>query len=307
MTALISDAAFRASVIGASEVGALFGKSPWLTEFELWHRKAGSIGTPEFATDERQQAGVRMEAAIIDWACDKWGYVKLVTPERVQDGRLGGHPDQLAECPERGRVVLEIKTVDRLSFREWGDEPPLHYQLQALTYAGLLGCDWADLIVLIGGNQLERFQIAARPRLYAEIKARAEAFWASIAENRPPLPDFSRDCETIAALCCDLSQAEIDLSGDNQLVAACAEYLEAQSAEKEAAARKSAALAEIMFKLSSAAEAGGAPAKRVIAALPGFRVTATLVEAVPDRPARPGEIIKGRRAYRRFSVKESEE
>jgi predicted phage-related endonuclease len=44
----LSDAAFRASVVGASEVAALFDASPWLTKFELWHRKAGNIAVPDF-------------------------------------------------------------------------------------------------------------------------------------------------------------------------------------------------------------------------------------------------------------------
>lgn len=300
-----SDEAFRASVIGASEVAALFGKSPWLTEFELWHRKNGTIDTPEFATDERQQAGVRMESAIIDWACDKWGYVKADTPVRVQDGRLGGHPDQLADCPERGRGVLEVKTVDRLMFRDWGEEPPLHYQLQAVTYAGLTGAAWADLIVLVGGNQLERFRLEARPKLYAEIKSRAEAFWQSIEEGRAPLPDFTRDKDSIAAICRDLSIEEIDLAADNLAPAACAEYLAAHAALKEAEARKEAAQAEIMFKLAQAATDGELPpVKRVVATMPGFRATATLIEAVPDRAAKEGEIIKGRKAYRRLTIKQ---
>lgn len=298
-----SDAEFRASVIGASEVAALFDKSPWLTEFELWHRKKGIIDTPEFATDERQQAGVRMEAAIVDWACDKWGYTKTKTPQRVQIGHLGGHPDQIAHCPERGPGVLEVKTVDRLMFRDWGDEPPLHYQLQAVTYAGLTGLKWADLIVLVGGNQLERFQIEARPKLFETICAKVEAFWASIEEGRAPLPDFNRDRSAIAEVCRDLSIEDIDLSADNLAPAACREYLAAHQAEKEASARKEAAQAEIMFKLSQAA-AGTDPVKRVVATMPGFRATATLIEATPDRPAREGEIIKGRKAYRRLTIKE---
>ncbi len=299
-----SDTAFRASVIGASEVAALFDKSPWLTAFELWHRKKGTIDTPEFATDERQQAGVRMESAIVDWACDKWGYTKIKTPKRVQIGRLGGHPDQLAHCPQRGLGVLEVKTVDRLMFRDWGDEPPLHYQLQAITYAGLVGLKWADLIVLVGGTQLERFQIDARPKLFAEICERVEAFWQSIEEGRAPLPDFTRDKDTIGAICRDLSIEEIDLTSDNLAPAACQEYLAAHAAEKEAAARKEAAQAEIMFKLAQAATSGGDPVKRIVATMPGFRATATLIAEVPDRTATEGEIIKGRKAYRRLTIKQ---
>jgi hypothetical protein len=46
--ASLTEAQFRASVVGASEVAALFDCSPYLTKFELWHRKKGNIATPEF-------------------------------------------------------------------------------------------------------------------------------------------------------------------------------------------------------------------------------------------------------------------
>lgn len=302
-----SDDIFRASVIGASEVAALFDASPWITEFELFHRKSGTIDTPEFATDERQQAGVRMEAAIVDWACDKWGYKKQRTPKRLQFGHLGGHPDQLVICPERGRGILEVKTVDRLQYRDWGDEPPLSYQLQAITYAGLAKVDWADIIMLVGGNQLKRFQIEARPKLFAEICNRVEAFWQSIEEGRAPQPDFTKDGDAISALYRDMSIEEIDLTGDNLAPEAAAQYLKAAAEAKDAEARKKAAQAEIMFKMGEAASNGELPpVKRVIAKMPGFKVTSTLIDEIPDRAAEPDEIIKGRKAYRRMTVKEIE-
>src|SRR5690606_13844867 len=74
------DAAFRASVVGSSEVAALFDASPYLTRFELWHRKKGNIATPEFDAvaddgtpdNERIWWGVRLEKAILDAACERF-------------------------------------------------------------------------------------------------------------------------------------------------------------------------------------------------------------------------------------------
>lgn len=65
---------FRAAHIGASEVAALFEASPWLTRFELWHRKNGTVATPEFGGNNRVEAGIRLERAVLDWACDEYGY-----------------------------------------------------------------------------------------------------------------------------------------------------------------------------------------------------------------------------------------
>lgn len=312
---LTEELAFRASVIGASEVAALFGESTYLTEFELWHRKKGTIDTPEFDAmrddgtpeNERIYWGVRLEAAIIEAAKERYGYTDREQFPRLTNGKgLGGHPDRRVNCPKRGPGILEVKTVDWLTRKGWGDEPPLAYLLQNQTYQGLDGVEWGDLIVLVGGNQLERFQYDFRPKLYASIESRVEAFWKSIEENRPPKPDFERDGDVIATLYRDIGIERIDLTGDNLATASAAEYLAAHEEEKAAAKRKEAAKAEIIFKMGEAAGLAGElpPEKRVIADLPGFRVTATLIDGIPDRPAEPGETIKGRKPYRRFAIKE---
>lgn len=292
------DDAFRSSVVGASEVAVLFDASPYCTRFELFHRKAGNVAVPEFGGNERIEAGIRLEPVIIDWACDKWGYAKTETPRRLKNGGgLGGHPDQLVICPDRGPGVLEVKTADWLVAKSWGDEPPLHYQLQAMTYMGLAGATWGDIVILVGGNELRRFQIEFRPKLFAEIERRVAEFWQSIAEGRAPKPDYTKDGDTIAALHTPGTDELIDLSGDNLAAVAAAEFVAADEACKEAAARREAARAELMDKMG---EAGTAK-------LDGFIVKAPTVAATPDKlitAKMAGEIIKGRKAYRRFTVKE---
>lgn len=289
------DDAFRAKVVGGSEVSALFDANPWLTHFELWHRKNGTIATPDFGGDDRIEAGIRLEPVIIDWACDKWGYSKRDTPRRLANGKgLGGHPDQAVTCPDRGDGILEVKTADWLQAKAWGDEPPLHYQLQAMTYMGLAGVQWADLVMLVGGNELRRFQIEFRPKLYAEIERRAVAFWQSVADNAPPSADYSRDLSPLTELYRSSTDVVADLTGDNLAAIAAAEYLAADEAMKAAEKRRDAAKAELVDKMGHASEA----------LIQGYRFRASTVAAVPDREAVAGEIIRGRKSYRRYSVKE---
>ena len=289
------DDIFRASVIGASEVAALFDASPYLTKFELFHRKAGNIDVPEFGTDERQEAGVRLEPVIIEWACDKWGYKPARTPKNLKLGHLGGHPDKVVTCPERGRGILEIKTADWLVAKKWGEEPPLNYQLQAITYAGLACVDWADIIMLVGGNELRRFQIAARPKLFKEICLRVEQFWRDIEAGKAPPADFSRDGAVLAELYAETDGETIDLKGDNFAASCAADFAAADAEVKEATKRRDAAKAELVEKLGHAA----------VGLLDGYVLRSTEVKPVPDREAEPGEIIKGRRGYRRFVLKET--
>ena len=289
-----ADPDFRQKHVGASEVAALFDCSPYLTKFELWHRRQGNIDEPDFGDNERMEWGLRLEPAIIAAAADRYGYSLEETPRRLSNGRgLGGHPDQLAS-DTRGPGILEIKTADFVIFKQWGDEPPLHYLLQATAYAGLAGRSWCDIIVLVGGNRLERFCYDFRPKIYAEIERRVEAFWQSIEANDPPPPDYTRDLSTIAELTREGTDETVDLTTDNLAHEAAAAFLFAKEARLEAEKKEDAAKAELLDKLGTAS----------VALLNGFSVRATNVAAVPERVAEPGEIIKGRKAYRRLTVKE---
>ena len=59
------DPRFRAAHVGASEYAALFDCSPYVTAFELFHRKAGNIDSPDLSDNERVEWGVRLEPAIV--------------------------------------------------------------------------------------------------------------------------------------------------------------------------------------------------------------------------------------------------
>ena len=305
------DAVFRASHVGGSEVAALFNESPWLTEFELWHRKKGTIATPEFNAihdgnpeNERIYWGVRLEAAITEAAKERYGYTDRTpagdTPALTNGKGLGGHPDRRVTCPKRGPGLLEVKMADWLVRKSWGDEPPLNYLLQGNTYAGLDGCGWFDILVLVGGNKLERFQYDFRPKLFAETEARVEAFWRSVHDNNPPKPDYTRDGSTISELYADSTGGLIELKGDNLAHTAAAEFLAADAESKAAAKRRDAAKAELMDKLGH----------NEVALLDGFVVKAGTVKAIPDTVITAemvGTVIGGRKSYRRFSVKEQEQ
>jgi predicted phage-related endonuclease len=285
---------FRSTHVGASECAALFDCSPYVTRFELWHRRKGNIASPDLTDNERAEWGLRLEPAIIAAASHRYGYQLEETPRRLSNGRgLGGHPDQLAS-DERGPGIIEIKTADWLVFKHWGDEPPEHYLLQAMAYAGLAGRKWCDIIVLVGGNRLERFCYDFRPKIYGEIERRVEAFWQSVEANDPPPADYTRDLETITDLYREGTEEVVDLTADNLAHEAAAAFLFAKEARLEAEKREDAAKAELLDKLGAAS----------VAKLNGFSVRATTVAAIPERVAEPGEIIKGRKSYRRITVKE---
>lgn len=299
------DLTFRASVVGASEVAALYDASPYLTRFELWHRKKGNIATPEFDAvaddgtpdNERIYWGIRLEAAIIEAAKERYGYTDREQLPHLSNGKgIGGHPDRRVICPKRGPGLLEIKCVDWLVYKGWAGEPPLNYLLQTNTNQGLDNVLWGDVLVLVGGNKLERFQYDFRPKIFADTQARVDAFWQSIEANEPPPADYTRDLSTIKELNAAQGDETVDLSRDNRAAIAACEYLEAAAEERAAKTRKDAAQAELIEKLGPAA----------IGLASGYRIKSTLVKAIPDREAEAGEVITGRRAYRRLTIKQEE-
>ena len=302
---MTDDLTFRASVVGASEVAALFDASPWLTRFELHHRKAGTIATPEFnATrpdgtpeNERVHWGVELEQIIVKEACRRWGYVPLDTPHVLDNGKgLGGHPDQLV-TDNGEKVVLEIKTADWLVAKKWGDEPPLNYLLQNMAYQGLAGCVRGDMIVLVGGNELRRFQYEFRPTLYAEIERRVVEFWQGVRAGDAPDPDFARDGRVITEVLGEPDDTLADLRGDNGADELAVSFLEAKARAKAADADAEEAKNRLLLKIGAAGSA----------LLGCHRIGCNQTKGSPGTlitPDHVGTTIGARKGYRRFDVKE---
>src|SRR3546814_15972313 len=117
--------------------------------------------------------GLRLEPVILQAAAERYGYVPLDTPKRRENGKgLGGHPDAIVKCTRRGRGILEVKTADWLAAKGWGDEPPLNYLLQSVSYLGLADRDWGDVLVLVGGNEMRCIAYEFLTVIYVAIEAR---------------------------------------------------------------------------------------------------------------------------------------
>lgn len=253
--------ALRAQHIGGSEVAALFGENPYLTAFELWHRKAQNLPEPDLSDNERVFWGDILEPAIAagvskkkpEWTIRKVRRYHSKLPELA----LGGSLDHEIVATSRGPGVLEIKTADWLVAKRWEDDsPPLAYDLQLQTYFALTGRSWGCMAVLIGGNELRLFEYERRPKTIEIIEAKVAEFWKSIKEGREPKPDFAKDAATVGAIYASTTEGRtIDLSMSNRAPELLAEYAKAQADEKDAEIRKKAAKAELLTLIGSAERA----------------------------------------------------
>jgi predicted phage-related endonuclease len=281
--------ALRHDHVGGSEIAALFGEHAQVSRFELWNRKKGLVDEPDLSDNERVLWGQLLEPAVAQGVAAKTGW-KIQKVRRyisaLPELGLGGSLDYEIVGHERGPGVLEIKTADWLIVRNWEEgEPPLSYELQAQAYMRLRRSGWGCIAVLVGGNDLRLFLYDRRPKTIEIIETEVKAFWQSVAENKPPKPDWETDGETVRRLYSAVAEGKvIDLTGSNRAPELIAEYQQAGADERAGKLRREAAKAELLTLIGDAEVATCGKAK----------ISAKTVKAT--------HIVFDRKAYRDFRI-----
>lgn len=295
----------RRQHVGGSEVAALFGEHPYLTRFELWHRKKGTLPEPDLSENERVFWGTLLEPAVAAGVASKTGW-KVQKVRRYYSLRpdlgLGASLDYEIIAHDRGPGVLEIKTADWLVVRGWENgEPPLSYELQVQLEMRASGRRWGAMGVLVGGNDLRLFEYERRDKTIGIIEREIDSFWKSIEGGIEPKPDFARDGQAIGALYGVATPDKIvDLSDSNRLPILIDEYKAAQALKNENDKKQDAAKAEIMALVGDAE----------FALCGDWRIKTSMVAGQPDRlitEAMVGETIKGRKGYRGLWISQRKE
>lgn len=299
----------RSQVVTSTEVSALFGESPYLTAFELWHRKKdGSLG--EIADNDRMKWGRRLEASIAHGVAEDFGVEVRNIAEfaTCDDVRMGasfdfaivgeredvGHVTDMRLLDllrEHGEGVMEIKNVDFLAWRNnWttGDvaEAPAHIEIQLQAQLECLDREWGCIVALVGGNEAHVI-IRQRDRAVGQaLRRKVAEFWQSIEAGNPPPPVMPQDAAFIVQLYQYAEPGKLfDARGDAEIASLCAEYNQAGKDEKAAKDRKESARARLLERIGDH--------EKVL--VDGFTVSAGLVG--------PAEIPAYTRAgYRTFRI-----
>lgn len=195
----------RSKDITSTDVSALFGLSPYKTEFELYHEKRdGVIVTLE--ENERLKWGQRLESAIAHGAAEDmgWQIAKMDVYIRDQDARMGSSFDFEIISNSDGPGILEVKNVDRLAYRQnWIDdgqgniEAPEHIELQVQHQMAVTGRAWCAIVVLVGGNEQKIVLRNRDNEIGAKLRNKTIAFWNRVQSGQAPAPDYERDAEHI--------------------------------------------------------------------------------------------------------------
>lgn len=200
----------RRAGIGSSDAAQVLGVSKWGNPLTLYHEKKNpqplSKGQTEFQT-----WGLLLEPVIAQRFAEE--AKRLVVPPAILLGADLGHkkarftllrdeteprlvasPDAVQWKPEEAELglraagVCEIKNASIYVRDEWGDEPPLEYQVQLQHQLMVTGLQWGSIVALVGGTY---FVYADIPRdeefIGALRKAEDEFLWRLDNDAPPPV------------------------------------------------------------------------------------------------------------------------
>jgi len=280
--------ALRRQDVTSTEVSALFGLSPYMTEFELWMRKKHQTEV-EFEENERMKWGTRLQDAIAyGVAVDEQLFIRPA-PEycRIPDLRIGSSFDFIVtdgvykykrdQSPAgidselkdeviqtsspQDKAILEIKNVDSLQFRngwliddEGVTEAPPYIELQVQQQMLIKDLPSTKIRALIGGNTVAKIERQADLDIHSEIKIRVKKFWDSIDSNTPPPIDFERDAKFISKLYGFAEPGKV-IEADFRLHDLAQKYKDASDWEKKYKTSKEGLKAEMLSIMGSAEKA----------------------------------------------------
>ena len=248
----------RRNYINGSEIGGLFGCSPFLTAYALYMDKARLI-EPEDKDNKAMRRGRWQEPAVAEMIRDlhpEWQIEKCADYFYSNELGLGCTPDYWVTCPERGRGILQCKNVARRIFEnEWGEELPLWIILQTLLEQMLTEVPWGLTGVMVRtefDDEPKEFPFERHPEAEQRIIDATAEFWASVKAGRRPKPDYAADADIIRAVYARDTGKTVDLSRDNRM-GELLDIRERLSAEKTGAEKELKAItAEIAEKMGDA-------------------------------------------------------
>jgi putative phage-type endonuclease len=252
--------AMRKLDVTSTESACLFGESPYMTRFDLWHRKRTGI-VPEFKTNDRMAWGNRLEAAIAYGIAEEQGWEIKPMKEyfRNPDLRMGSSFDFV--ITSLGEPVhLEIKNVDYLAFRDgWLEhedgsvEAPIHIEMQVQHQMAVSGFKRSFIGAFIGGNRGVVIERERDEDVIAAIKAKVADFWRTVDAGQEPDPVMPGDAEVIIGLNQYAKPGKVlDASSDDVLADLIEQYKTAAAAEKNAEDDKKVAKAAIFKHIGDA-------------------------------------------------------
>lgn len=249
----------RGHDITSTATAALFGLSPYQTEFEVYHEKKHGI-KPEFKVTDRMEKGDRLEAAIAAEVARQEGFTDLKpfkTYMRIPGERIGSSFDFEAIDRDGKPILIEIKAVDYFQYKEkWSeDEAPPHIEIQ--LQHELLVANRFDRACIVACTGIYDYIPLYRDRDHAmgkAIRKRISKFWRDVEQGNEPDVNYERDAAVIDAMFPNQRKEPEDWTDNDDFQALLDRYSMADMQAKEFDKQKKALKAEIHHIMGEASE-----------------------------------------------------
>lgn len=310
----------KESDISSTEISALYDKNPYKSAFALFSEKAKLIEPEKFdkTKPNRMFWGRVYEAPTALAIADIYGvkvrkmgeYMRHATTPKmsasfdyeivglVDDWR--GDDNRLRQkFSESGAGILEIKIVDKFIFaKNWTEEDaPLHIEFQVQQQMEVADKPWCVIVASIIGEKIAIYIRDRDPAVGAAFCKKITDFWAEVAANTPPEPNYEEDFETLKKLHSKSSGETLDFYGDKSFNDLCQKYKEVSEQLKLVEAQQIRLKAEILNIIKNGSEA--------VSDL--FCVKMTDVKPTPPKIITPdmvGQEFGGRAGFRQMRIKE---
>lgn len=298
--------------VSSTEVSALFGISPYSTEFELWHQKAsGEVFTLE--DNDRMYCGRMLEDTIAKMVSEQLEIeafpLKTYHRHNTCQKMSSSFDFEIPVVPFgsglhrmnpnlKGRGLLEIKNVDSLIYRdEWfDDEAPPHIEAQVQHQLEVEDVEWVLIVALVGGNRMKIILRERDHEMGAAICKRVTEFWQSIENGIAPEPNFDRDANFIMSMYDNDCGEPIDISDDIGLQSLVIAFKELRDKYNLLEKATTAIKAEVLHRVGDAS---------ALVTNDGLTVNLTLTKSTMPTTITldmVGTEIGGRKGWRQFRI-----
>lgn len=191
--------AWRKFGIGASDVAALFGMSPWASPYSVW---ADKLGLSADEDSEILEYGRRAEPMLKGYFEDRTGLYVVGEQDRRVHPEHEHHRATLdglaAESPDGDPLgVVEFKTT---SIRPWDGPVPDQYAIQVQWQMHVAGHHHA-WVGCLHNRQFRVYEVERDQRVIDLAVERVDAFWHDhvLTEKAPPADASEATARAIAA------------------------------------------------------------------------------------------------------------
>ncbi|WP_273432678.1 YqaJ viral recombinase family protein [Chitinibacter tainanensis] len=296
---------YRELGIGSSDAAAAIGFSAYKSPLTLWLEKTHRKQPDDIVDKPAVLWGTVLEPVLASVYAERTGYkvrkVNAILQHPEHRFMLANLDREVLGQPE-GTGVLEIKTASYHMAPQWEDGIPLAYQCQVLHQLAVTGFAWADVAVLIGGQDFRIYRVERDDAKIADLIQLETQFWKHVTADIQPDPDGSDDASAALQWLFPRDDGQtIDLSESAEFNALFSNLIELRERKEEVEAKEALIRQRLQNALGTATAAIFA-AGRITWKKAKDRLTPDLDKLSAEHPEIVQQYIKSVEGSRRFLI-----